>query len=391
MRKDIQQAVKELSDQIIAWRRDFHRHPEIAYQEERTSRVIREILEKDGYEVQSFARTGLRGVLSGKGPGPCVALRADMDALPITEEGDKEYISQHPGAAHSCAHDGHMAIALGVARILAGRRSEWNGRVAFLFQPSEEHLPGGAKPMIDEGALDGVDAVFGLHLWQSLPTGQVGMVKGPMMAQPDTFDLVIKGRGGHGSMPQQTVDPIVTAAQLIINCQSIVSRNCDPLKPLVVSFGKIAGGDIYNVIPDQVKLMGTVRTFDAAIQEMAERRVREIVADTCRTFGATAELEYHRGYPPVVNDPAMIDFAVETLENTLGPERVAWIDPVMGGEDFAYFLQERPGAFMFFGMGDGMEYPHHHPAFDIDERSLPEATLFSASLLLDFLEKQPLK
>ncbi len=381
MKKDIE----KLSGKIIEWRRDFHRHPEIAYEEERTSSVIRQFLERLDIPVSACAKTGLRGILEGRPGGKTVALRADIDALPLKEEGDKEYISENPEAAHACGHDGHMAILMGTAEVLSQRKDQFRGNVVFLFQPSEERIPGGAKKMIEEGALKGVDAVFGLHLWQPLPTGFVGIVKGAMMAQPDAFTVTVRGKGGHGSMPHTTVDPILVASHLVVNIQSIVSRNVDPLKPVVVSFGTVKGGTIYNIIPGEVSLTGTVRTFDSSIQSLAEKRLKEIVEETCKTFGATAEFEYEKGYPSLINPEGMTDFVLEVTRNTLGEDRIQEIDPVMGGEDFAYFLQKVPGAFLFFGMGDGMEFPHHHPAFDLDEKALPRATLLMTSLALEFL------
>jgi amidohydrolase len=382
---ELKKDVEKLTGKIVEWRRDFHRHPEIAYEEERTSSVIRKFLESLNIPVSTCAKTGLSGVLEGQPGGKTVALRADIDALPLKEEGEKEYISENPEAAHACGHDGHMAILMGAAELLSQRRDQFKGNVVFLFQPSEERIPGGAKKMIEEGALEGVDAVFGLHLWQPLPTGSVGIVKGAMMAQPDAFSITVKGKGGHGSMPHTTVDPILVASHLVVNIQSIVSRNVDPLKPVVVSFGTVKGGTIYNIIPSEVSLTGTVRTFDSSIQSLAEERLKEIVEETCKTFGATAVFEYEKGYPPLVNHEAMVDFVLEVTGKILGEDRIQTIDPVMGGEDFAYFLQKVPGAFLFFGMGDGMEFPHHHPAFDLDEKALPQATLLMTCLALEYL------
>lgn len=389
MIEELRKEVDALTSQIIAWRRDFHRHPEIAYEEHRTSGVLKQFMEDLDIPVRVMAKTGLRGLLKGRPGGQTVALRADMDALPLKEEGEKEYISENPGAAHACGHDGHMAILMGVIRLLSRRKNDLKGNVVFLFQPSEERIPGGAKKMIEEGALEDVDAVFGLHLWQQLPTGVVGLVKGAMMAQPDKFTIRVIGKGGHGSMPHQTVDPILVASQLVMNIQSIVSRNVDPLKRVVVSFGTVNGGTIYNIIPGEVTLTGTVRSFEPEVQSLAEKRLKELSEMTCQAFGATAEFQYERGYPAVVNDEAMVDFVADVTGKVLGIERVKFIDPVMGGEDFAYFLQKIPGAFLFFGMGDGMEYPHHHPAFDIDENALPQATLLMIYLALKYLEGNP--
>jgi len=387
MIEEMKKDVERLREQLIEWRRDFHRHPEVAYQEHRTSSVIRKFLEGLGIPVSSCAETGLRGMLEGKSGGKTVALRADMDALPLKEEGDRDYISENPEACHACAHDGHMAILMGVAQLLTERKDKFQGKVVFLFQPSEERIPGGAKRMIEEGALQGVDAVFGLHLWQLLPTGTIGIVKGAMMAAPDKFSITVIGKGGHGSMPQETVDPILVASHLVANLQSIVSRNVDPLKSAVVSLGTIEGGTIYNIIPCEVSMTGTVRAFDPELREFMEKKAKEIAEGTCQTFGAKCEYEYERGYPPLINHGPLTDLVTEVAKKTLGKESIKDIDPVMGGEDFAYFLQEVPGAFLFFGMGDGMKFPHHHPGFDMDERALPQATLLMSSLALEYLSK----
>ena len=379
---------EQLTPQLIEWRRDFHRHPELANQERRTSSVVRAHLEKLHIRVRSAAGTGLVGVLEGRPGGKTVALRADMDALPLLEQGPKEqYISQNAGATHACGHDGHMSILMGTAQLLARRKEELKGKIVFLFQPSEERIPGGAKPMVEEGALDGVDAVFGLHLWQMLPTGKVASVPGPMMAAPDEFTIKITGRGGHGSTPHLTIDPIVVAAHLVVNLQTVVSRSVDPLRSAVLTVGAISAGTIYNIIPCEATLMGTVRTFDPQVQDLMEKRIREVLAGTCDTFGATSEIRYERGYPAVVNDPAMAALVHDVARKNLGEQSVMNIDPVMGGEDFAYYLKKTPGAFIFFGMGDGTTYPHHHPGFDIDEKSLPQATLLMSALALEYLNR----
>jgi amidohydrolase len=389
MRQGLETEIAALTGQLVAWRRDFHRHPEVAFQEARTSAVIREFLEGLGLPVRSAGGTGLVAVLEGMPGGKTVALRADMDALPVQEEGEKEYRSLNRGVAHACGHDGHMAMMMAAAKVLTGRKSDFSGRVVFLFQPAEERPPGGAKRMVEEGALEGVDAVFGLHLWQQFPTGMIGVIKGPMLAQADNFSLTVKGKGGHGAMPHTAVDPILAAAQIIVNSQSIVSRNVDPLKPCVVTFGTINGGTTHNIIPAEVTMSGTLRTFDSAVQVLAERRLREIAEETAKAFGASCLVEYVTGYPAVVNDAAMVDFASGVAQRVLG-ERCLWpFDPVMGGEDFAYYLQKVPGAFIFLGAGDGLEFPHHHPAFDIDEKALPLGALLLTSLALEFLGVKP--
>lgn len=389
MREGLETEIAALTGQLVAWRRDFHRHPEVAFQETRTSAVVREFLESLGLPVRSAGGTGLVAVLEGNPGGKTVALRADMDALPVQEEGEKDYRSLNRGVTHACGHDGHMAMMMAAAKVLTGRKSDFSGRVVFLFQPAEERPPGGAKRMIEEGALESVDAVFGLHLWQPFPTGMIGVIKGPMLAQADNFSLIVKGKGGHGAMPHTAVDPILAAAQIIVNSQSIVSRNVDPLKPCVVTFGTINGGTTHNIIPAEVAMAGTVRTFDLTVQALAERRLREIAEETAKAFGASCRVEYMTGYPAVVNDAAMVDFVTDVAKRVLGEGCLPPFDPVMGGEDFAYYLQKVPGAFIFLGAGDGREFPHHHPAFDIDEKALPLGTLLITSLALEFLGIKP--
>jgi len=385
MGQELETEIAALTGQLVAWRRDFHRHPEVAFQETRTSAVVREFLESLGLPVRSAGGTGLVAVLEGNPGGKTVALRADMDALPVQEEGEKDYRSLNRGVTHACGHDGHMAMMMAAAKVLTGRKSDFSGRVVFLFQPAEERPPGGAKRMIEEGALESVDAVFGLHLWQPFPTGMIGVIKGPMLAQADNFSLTVKGKGGHGAMPHTAVDPILAAAQIIVNSQSIVSRNVDPLKPCVVTFGTINGGTTHNIIPAEVAMTGTVRTFDLAVQTLAARRLREIAEETAKAFGASCRVEYMTGYPAVVNDARMVDFATGVAKRVLGERCLRPFDPVMGGEDFAYYLKKVPGAFIFLGAGDGREFPHHHPAFDIDEKALPLGVLLLTSLALEFL------
>jgi amidohydrolase len=371
MTDTLSREIDAMMPDLVAWRRDFHRHPELAFEERRTSGVVRAFLESLGLEVRGCGGTGLRAVLTGGRPGRTVALRADMDALPVTEENEVEYRSQAPGAMHACGHDGHMAILMGAARALAARRDTLPGRVVFLFQPSEENPPGGAKAMIAEGALDGVDRVFGLHLWQPLPTGVVGLRAGAMMAQSDTIHVTVTGKGGHASQPHLTVDPIVVAAHLVLAAQSIASRFVDPMQPVVVSFTTVHGGRIHNIIPGAVELGGTVRTLDPGVQRAVKARLREVCEQTCRLFGATAAFEYVEGYAPVVNDPGIVERVGEVARAAFGADRVQTIAPVMGGEDFAYYLQQVPGTFAMLGIGDGHPHPHHHARFDIDERALP--------------------
>jgi amidohydrolase len=377
--------VESIAGTLVEWRRDFHRHPELAFEEHRTSGVVRAFLEATGIEVRACGGTGLRGILRGGRPGRTVALRADMDALPVAEIADHGYASQNPGVMHACGHDGHMAILMGAARILAARREMLAGNIVFLFQPSEENPPGGAPLMVEEGALDGVDAIFGLHLWQPLPTGVVGLRAGAMMAQADEFEVVVQGRGGHASQPQATVDPVVVASHLVVAAQTIVSRFTDPVEAAVVSFTTIHGGRIHNIIPDSVTMTGTVRTFDPATQRAVKRRLGEVCEATCRLFGATAAFKYTDGYPPLVNDAASVELAGRVAAREFGADRVRTIAPVMGGEDFAFYLQVVPGTFAMLGTGDGRPYPHHNARFDIDESVLPIGVRLMTAVALEMM------
>jgi amidohydrolase len=309
-----------------------------------------------------------------------------MDALPVTEIADHDYQSQNPGLMHACGHDGHMAILMGTARVLAARRDTLPGNVGVLFQPSEENPPGGAPLMIEEGALDGVDSIFGLHLWQPLPTGIVGLRAGASMAQADEFAVTVHGRGGHASQPNVTVDPVVVASHIVVAAQTIVSRFINPLEPAVVSFTTIHGGRIHNIIPDTVTMTGTVRTLDLDTQRAIKQRLAEVCEATCRLFGATAEYKYDDGYPPVINDAASVDLVARVAARELGAGNVRTIAPVMGGEDFAYYLQRVPGAFAKLGAGDGCPYPHHNAHFDIDEKVLPIGVRLMTAVALDMLE-----
>jgi amidohydrolase len=385
MDKALTAEVDAMAGALVEWRRDFHRHPELAFEEHRTSSVVRAFLEAMGIEVSSCAKTGLRGLLRGGRPGRTVALRADMDGLPVAEITDHDFRSQNPGVMHACGHDGHMAILLGAARVLAARRETLQGNVVFLFQPSEENPPGGAPLMVEEGALDGVDSIFGLHLWQPLPSGIVGLRAGAMMAQADEFEVVVHGRGGHASQPQMTVDPVVVASHVVVAAQTIVSRFTDPVEAAVVSFTTIHGGRIHNIIPDSVTMTGTVRTFDPATQHAVKHRLGEVCDATCRLFGATADFKYTDGYPPLVNDDASVELAGRVAAREFGADRVRTISPVMGGEDFAYYLQRVPGAFAMLGTGDGRPYPHHNARFDIDESVLPVGVRLMTAVALEMM------
>jgi amidohydrolase len=363
---------------LVATRRDLHRHPEIGYEEHRTAGLVAKRLEAAGYETRTgVAVTGVVGRLrGGAGDGPTLLLRADMDALPIQEAATHDYASTVPGRMHACGHDAHVAIALAVAERLSRRRSELPGEVRYVFQPAEEGL-GGAARMVREGALEGVDAALGLHVWTPLASGYVGVVEGPQMAGSQEFRIEVIGRGGHGAMPEQTVDAIAVASHVVVALQTVVSRNISPLQGAVVSVGAFRAGDAMNVIAERAVLEGTIRAFDPAIQDLIRERVTRLATEVAGAFGATARVEFRSLlYPPTVNDPAMTQLVREAASEVVGPDRVR-TDPgirTMAAEDFAEFSNRVPGCFFFLGVrneGVGATHPHHSPHFDVCEDALP--------------------
>ncbi|MEX2534947.1 MAG: M20 family metallopeptidase [Trueperaceae bacterium] len=380
---------EELFAEMVEFRRDLHMHPELSFEEDRTPRKIADYLTSLGLEVRTgVGGRGVVGVLEGARPGKTVALRADFDALPIQEENDLPYASKVPGVMHACGHDIHTATLLGVAKTLSKSREELSGRVVFIHQFAEEVAPGGAKPMIEDGCLDGMDVVYGAHVWSSLPLGKVGVRAGDAMAAADTFEVKVKGRGGHGAMPHLTVDPLVVASQLVLNLQQIVSRRVDPLKPAVVTVGSLHAGSAFNVIPDSAFLKGTVRTFDEEVRKEIETAIDQITQGTCAAAGATAEVAYRRGYPAVRNHVAETETIERLAREMLGDEQVTEVEPVMGGEDFAYYLEKVPGTFFFVGGSNeeqGMNFPHHHPRFNVDERSMLVGGKIFIAAVLEFL------
>lgn len=377
---------------LISTRRDLHRHPELGYQERRTADVVAERLRAAGFEVRErVAETGVVGTLRGAaGDGPTLVLRADMDALPIQEENAHAFTSVHPGRMHACGHDAHMAIGLAVAERLAQRRAEWPGTVRYVFQPAEEG-GGGALRMVESGVLDGADAVLGLHVWMALDKETIGVVPGPMMAGSTDFRLVVHGRGGHGAIPQETVDSIVVASHLVVALQSIVARQVSPLDTAVVSVGAFHAGTAFNAIADSAVLEGTIRAYRMELLEELGERIRAVAAGVCSAFGASFDL--HLGvmpYPPTVNDPAMTARVVRAAEAVVGPERVR-TDPevrTMAAEDFAEFSRRVPGCFFFLGIRDeaaGVVHPHHSPWFDVSEEALPVGVEVLERAALSFL------
>lgn len=366
-----------LQPQLVNWRRDLHMHPELGFQEERTAGLVARHLTDLGYRVYTgIAKTGVIAVLQGTRPGPTAMLRFDMDALPIQEENKVEYASRNPGVMHACGHDAHVAIGLGTAILLQRHRTEWPGIVKLVFQPAEEGM-NGAAAMVDAGALDDYgprpDVAFGLHVWNRSPLGQAGLTTGPMMAASDSWTLEVRGHGGHGAIPHQTVDPIVTAAQIVGAIQTIVSRNVDPQKTAVVTVGTIHGGTAFNIIPDHVELTGTIRTFDAAEREKILNRLETLCQGVAAGMGAEAKLKVDVLTPAVVNDRAATALMRQVAQSVLGPENVYADFRTMGSEDMAYFLRKVPGTYMFLGSANterGLDYPHHNARFDIDEEVL---------------------
>lgn len=356
-------------DEMVAWRRDIHAHPELAYEEERTAGLVAERLEEWGLAVhRGLATTGVVGTLS-TGNGPTVGLRADMDALPIQETNSFGHRSLHDGKMHACGHDGHTTMLLGAARYLA-ESQEFSGTIRFIFQPAEE-AAGGAKVMMDDGLFElfPVDAVFGMHNWPGLAVGRFAMRPGPMMASLDCFDIVVEGLGAHGALPHQGVDPVHAAAQVITALQSIVSRNADPLQAAVISVTKIHGGDAHNIIPGQVLLGGGIRCFDPKMRELLKSRVVEIVEGICSGLGARGTVTFVSGYPAVINGLDAVGLAAGVAADIVGVRNVdAESDPVLGSEDFAFMLEENPGCYIFIGNGAGDgTCMIHNPGYDFND------------------------
>jgi len=372
---------------VIGWRRYLHQHPELSFHEERTARFIAETLASfGGLEITRPTPTSVVARLKGARPGPVLAMRADIDALPIEERNSHDFVSTNPGVMHACGHDGHTSMMLGAAKVLAGRKDDIAGEVRFVFQHAEELNPGGAEELVKAGVMDGVDMVIGAHLWLPMPYGQVGVRSGALMAAPDNFVITVSGAGGHAAIPHETVDSIAIAAQVITNLQHVVARNVDPLAPAVVSVTRIAGGTTYNVIPGQVELAGTVRTFDETLRAKIPELMKRIVAGITAAHGATFTFEYDRGYRPVHNGERATDLLRRAVTRALGSEVLVEATPTMGGEDFSAYQQKVPGSFFFIGARNeerGITNPHHHECFDIDERALDSGTrIFVAAAML---------
>ena len=373
-------------------RRDFHQHPEIGFKEVRTANIVARELSALGMEVKTgVGQTGVVGLLEGEHPGPVVLLRFDMDALPIMEETGAEYASVNDGVMHACGHDGHVAIGLTVARLLNDHRSAFNGTVKLMFQPAEEGL-GGAERMIADGVLDNPkpDVVLSLHVWNEKPVGWVGIVPGAVMAAADKFRIHIIGKGGHGAVPQLTNDPILAAAQVVNALQSIVARNISPLQAAVVTVGSIRGGEAFNVIPSDVEIEGTLRSFDMDVRERMVSRFGQIVDGVAQSFGCEAKYEIKSITPTLINDAQITGRVQQVASRLLPNDELDFHTVTMGSEDMAYVMQQVPGCYCFIGSANkekGLDASHHHAKFDFDETILPKAVGLMATSAWEFLEK----
>jgi amidohydrolase len=385
--------IDELVPDMVAFRRDLHKHPELAYEEVRTSGLVAQRLHSLGLEVQvGVAQTGVVGLLRGGASQPgakTLAIRADMDALPIHEMNELDYRSTVEGKMHACGHDGHTAIALAVAALLSKRQAELTGTVKFLFQPAEEGR-GGANLMLKEGVLEGVDGVIGLHLMSTSPVGRVGVRAGPVFASADGCVLNVKGKGGHAAMPQEAVDPIVISAYLITALQTLLSRECSPFSPAVISIGTLQAGSAFNIIPETAQMQGTVRTFSQADREHWLRRIRELATGVALAMGGSCEVQAYSGPPACINDASMTHLVHEAAVASVGTGNVDSSEAVMttSSDDMAYFLQAVPGCYFIVGARNeqkGASYPHHHPRFTIDEDAMPIAVEVLARAAMGFL------
>jgi len=383
----IRQLVSEHKEVIIKIRRDLHRIPETAYTEKKTSAYVAEYLTREGLEVQTrIATYGVVASLKTGRPGPALLLRADMDALPLTEETGLPFASTHEGVMHACGHDAHVAMVLAAATVLNRIKDELNGTIKFLFQPAEEG-PGGAKPMIDEGVLENpkIDYSIGCHVWPEIPEGTIGVRSGPFMAAMDRFDIKIIGRGGHGAMPHMCVDALEVATQVVNALQRISSRHMNPLEPAVVTVGMFHAGTAFNIIPDDAKLSGTTRTFNLDIWNSWEERLEKVVRGVCESMGAQFELKFSKGYPPTINNDSIAEVVRRCAQKTVGAENVVEPERTMGGEDMSYFLQQSKGCFYALGVGRQEFTPVHNSRFDFNEDVLALGVETHCRTALDLL------
>ena len=388
MQQQLAAAARNAHQEMVQWRRYLHENPEITWQEYETTEWIARWLDQWNVPYIRPAATGLVGIITGNRPGPTVAVRADIDALPIHEENTFSFASKRPGAMHACGHDGHTASLLGLTRFLSQNR-DFPGTVKLLFQPAEEGGAGALK-FVEAGVLDDVSACIGVHLMSTLPTGQVSITEGPAMAASDGFTARIQGKGGHAASPHQAVDPIVVACAAVMNLQTIVSRRVDPIKSAVITIGSIHAGQAANVIPDSVEIKASIRSFDPEVRQQLHDEVIRTLEGTCAVYGATVQVEYRFGYPCVNNDPAITDVLREASAEVVGEANVLKAAPIMGSEDFAYYSQKCPSSFLFVGAmnpEEGANWPHHHPRFTVDEAALPHSMEILGRAALKLLGK----
>jgi amidohydrolase len=384
---DIHQLVVEHKELVIRIRRDLHRIPETAYTEKKTSAYVAEHLRGEGLEVQTgIATYGVVGLLNTGRPGPTLLLRADMDALPVTEDTGLPFASAHDGVMHACGHDAHVAMVLVAATVLSRVKDELNGTIKFLFQPAEEG-PGGAKPMIDEGVLENpqVDYSIGCHVWPQIPEGTIGVRSGPFMAAMDRFDIKIIGRSGHGAMPHLCVDALEVGTQVVSALQRISSRHMNPLEPAVVTVGMFHAGTAFNIIPGEAQLIGTTRTFNLDIWNSWAERLETVVRGVCESMGADFEMKFSKGYPPTINDDMMAEVVRRCAQKVAGEDKVVVPERSMGGEDMSYFLQQSKGCFYALGVGRQEFTPLHSNRFDLDENVLALGVETHCRIALDLL------
>ncbi len=385
----IKELAKKYKQYAIDMRREFHMHPETGWNEINTSRRIKEEMDKMGIPYVSTAKTGVIATIAGKKDGKTVALRADMDALEVQEKNDVEYKSQNEGVSHACGHDGHMAMLLGAAKVLNDIKDDLNGTVKLIFQPAEEAM-GGATSIIEDGGLEGVDNIFAIHLLGPLPLGLVSVGKGPRMSSADYFSIIVTGKGGHGGMPDQGVDAIVAASAIVMNLQSIVSREISPKDPVVISVGKFNAGSRFNVIAGSAQLEGTTRCFRTDLGEMLPLIMERIITNTAKVYRAEAKLEYVKGVIPTVNEETSAERAEKMIANTYGKDVLFELPPTTGAEDFSYYLEKVPGVYIFLGAGNeekGIMQTNHHEDFNIDEDVLEIGTVLNVQYALDFLNE----
>ncbi len=387
---NVREYSKKVNDYVIELRRYFHQYPELSMQEFETSKKIQAELDKIGIDYKVYDELGVIARIEGRSKGKTIMLRADMDALGVSEESDFEFKSKHDGVMHACGHDGHMAMLLGAAKILNEIKDSFDGTVVLCFQPSEENGSGAKKVMIDKGnVLDGVDGAFGIHVWSAVPTGKVSIEAGPRMASADVFQITVKGSSGHGSMPHQTVDPILVASEIVVNLQSIVSREINPLDSVVISIGAFNAGDAYNAISDTAILKGTARCFDKKIWADLDKRITRIAKNIASAHLAEVEIDYVKAVGPTVNDPKCSELAQRVVTKLAGEDAVYLMKHTTAAEDFSFYADAVPSCFAFLGIGNSAkktDAPQHHKSFAIDEDALELGVALHVQYTLDFLK-----